>query len=53
MVDHIVPVEEGGTNALSDLQTACRSCNGWEDHPARREDGADPGMRVTARTSTP
>jgi HNH endonuclease len=41
MVDHIVPVDRGSTNAMSNLQTSWRSCNGWKDHPARRKDGAD------------
>ncbi len=27
-VDHIVPLEQGGTDDMSNLQTLCRSCHG-------------------------
>jgi hypothetical protein len=39
-VDHIVPVAEGGTDALDNLQTLCRECNGGKSDlllPHRRE----------------
>jgi hypothetical protein len=29
-VDHIVSVNRGGENKLSNLQTLCRSCNSWK-----------------------
>lgn len=35
-IDHLVPVNRGGTNTLANLRVICRSCNG-----SRPKDGSD------------
>lgn len=31
-IDHIIPLAQGGTNDLSNLQTLCRPCNAKKKH---------------------
>ena len=38
-VDHIRPLEDGGTDAASNLQTLCRSCHGVKTRREQRLKG--------------
>jgi 5-methylcytosine-specific restriction endonuclease McrA len=39
-VDHIVPLEDGGSDRDDNLQTLCRSCHGTKTHAEQRRRGA-------------
>ena len=38
-VDHILPLEDGGTDAEANLQTLCRSCHGRKTRNEQRRRG--------------
>src|SRR5690606_10438249 len=38
--DHIVPLEQGGTNEMGNLQPACKSCNASKQNKTRLSSGS-------------
>jgi len=46
MVDHIIPLKDGGTNAFSNLQAMCRNCHGAKTNV---EDGGFGNPRKAAK----
>lgn len=44
-VDHIVPISQGGADALDNLALACRACNLWKSNTTSSLD-AQTGLRV-------